>query len=41
MGTVIRHMSLMLLVEKIMGRSEFKGVSPVDAFCGKEYLKFS
>lgn len=28
-------------VEKIMGRSVFKGVSPVDAFCGKEYLKFS
>lgn len=23
------------LVEKIMGRSEFKGVSPVDPFCGK------
>ena len=22
--------------EKLMGRSEFKGVSPVDAFCGKE-----
>lgn len=29
------------VVEKIMGRSVFKGVSPVDAFCGKEYLKFS
>lgn len=23
------------LIEKIMGRSEFKGISPVDAFCGK------
>lgn len=23
------------VVEKIMGRSEFKGVSPVDAFCGR------
>ena len=23
------------VVEKLMGRSEFKGVSPVDAFCGK------
>lgn len=23
------------LIEKLMGRSEFKGVSPIDAFCGK------
>ncbi|MBR4462949.1 MAG: glycoside hydrolase family 3 protein [Erysipelotrichaceae bacterium] len=23
---------------KIMGRSEFKGVSPIDPYCGKEYL---
>ncbi|MCD7862755.1 MAG: glycoside hydrolase family 3 protein [Lachnospiraceae bacterium] len=23
------------LVDKLMGRSEFKGISPVDAFCGK------
>ena len=23
------------LVEKLMGRSEFEGTSPVDAFCGK------
>ena len=23
------------LVDKLMGRSPFKGVSPVDAFCGK------
>ena len=26
------------VVEKIMGESEFKGVSPVDPFCGKEWL---
>ena len=26
------------VMEKIMGRSEFKGVSPVDPFCGKKYL---
>lgn len=26
-------------MDKIMGRSEFKGVSPVDPLCGKEYLK--
>lgn len=31
--TVLRH-----TVEKIMGRSEFKGISPVDPFCGKEHL---
>ena len=28
------------VMEKIMGRSEFKGVSPVDPYCGKEYLKY-
>jgi len=28
------------VMDKIMGRSEFVGISPVDAFCGKEYLKF-
>ena len=28
------------VVEKIMGRSEFKGVSPVDPYCGKDYLKY-
>lgn len=27
------------VMEKIMGRSEFKGKSPVDPFCGKDYLK--
>jgi beta-N-acetylhexosaminidase len=26
------------VVEKIMGRSPFTGVSPVDPFCGKHYL---
>ncbi len=28
------------VVEKILGKSEFKGVSPVDPFCGKEYLAY-
>lgn len=28
------------VMDKIMGRSEFKGVSPVDPYCGKDYLKF-
>ncbi len=28
------------VMEKLMGRSEFKGKSPVDPFCGKEYLKW-
>ena len=28
------------VMEKIMGRSSFKGVSPVDPYCGKDYLKF-
>ena len=28
------------IVEKLMGRSDFIGVSPVDPFCGKDYLKF-
>ena len=28
------------VVEKLVGRSEFKGVSPVDPFCGKEYLRY-
>lgn len=28
------------VVEKILGRSEFKGISPVDPFCGKEYLSY-
>lgn len=29
------------VMEKIVGRSEFKGVSPVDPFCGKEYLRLT
>lgn len=28
------------VVEKLMGRSEFKGISPGDPFCGKEWLKW-
>lgn len=28
------------VMDKIMGRSEFKGVSPVDPYCGKAYLKY-
>lgn len=28
------------IVEKIMGRSPFKGKNPVDPFCGKEYLTY-
>ena len=27
------------VMDKLMGRSEFKGVSPVDPYCGKDYLK--
>ena len=32
--------TLKALVDKMMGRSEFKGVSPVDAFCGLEDTKY-
>ena len=28
------------VIEKMMGRSEFKGTSPIDPFCGKMDLKF-
>lgn len=28
------------VVDKILGKSTFKGVSPVDPFCGKEYLAY-
>lgn len=28
------------VVDKILGRSEFKGISPIDPFCGKEYLAY-
>ena len=27
------------VMDKIMGRGEFKGVSPVDPYCGKDYLR--
>ncbi len=27
------------VMDKIMGRSEFQGISPVDPYCGKDYLK--
>lgn len=27
------------VVEKLMGRSSFKGKSPIDPFCGKDYLR--
>lgn len=29
-----KEITLALLIEKLMGKSEFKGVSPVDAYCG-------
>ena len=28
------------VMEKITGRSEFKGVSPIDPYCGKDYLRY-
>lgn len=28
------------VVDKILGKSEFKGTSPVDPFCGKKYLTY-
>ena len=28
------------VIEKLFGRSEFKGINPIDPFCGKEYLKY-
>ena len=28
------------IMEKLMGRSGFKGVSPIDPYCGKDYLKY-
>ena len=28
------------VMDKIMGRSAFRGVSPVDPYCGKEFLKY-
>lgn len=32
--------TLEMLIEKLLGRSSFTGTSPVDPFCGKEYLKY-
>ena len=29
------------VMDKIMGRSEFKGISPVDPFCGNEFLRMT
>lgn len=29
------------VMDKIMGRSEFRGVSPSDPFCGKEYIRLT
>ena len=26
------------MIEKLMGRSKFEGVSPIDPFCGKDYI---
>ena len=28
------------VMDKLMGRSQFKGKSPVDPFCSKEYLRW-
>lgn len=28
------------VMDKVMGRSDFKGISPVDPYCGKDYLKY-
>ena len=28
------------IMEKIMGRSTFKGISPIDPYCGKDYIKY-
>ena len=28
------------LVDKLMGRDTFRGTSPTDPFCGKEYLRY-
>ena len=32
------HMFCEAVMEKIMGRSEFVGISPIDPFCGKDYI---
>ena len=28
------------VVDKILGKSEFKGVSPIDPFCGREDTRY-
>lgn len=35
-----RERTLRILADKLMGKSEFKGVSPVDAFCGFEDTRY-
>ena len=35
-----KEATLRILVDKLMGRSEFKGVSAVDAFCGLEDTRY-
>lgn len=35
-----KEFTMKALVDKFLGRSEFKGVSPVDAFCGFEDTKY-
>lgn len=35
-----KEVTLKALVDKMLGRSEFKGVSPVDAFCGFEDTRY-
>lgn len=35
-----KEFTMKALVDKMLGRSEFKGVSPVDAFCGFEDTKY-
>ncbi|KXT72500.1 Beta-hexosaminidase [Streptococcus gallolyticus] len=27
-------------LKKVLGQSDFKGISPVDPFCGKDYLRY-
>ena len=31
----VQKRDYLALLDKLMGRSEFKGISPVDAFCGR------
>ena len=37
----VNDSTLGLLVDKLVGKSKFKGKSPVDAFCGKWDAKLS